>query len=69
MDVPELNNYLNFVRKNIRELEAQISALDGGNWNRNVRGDYDKEMLYSGLQNARSNLQSLLKRNYECESK
>lgn len=69
MDVQELNNYLNFVRKNIRELEAQISALDGGNWNRNVRGDYDKEMLYSGLQNARSNLQSLLKRNYECESK
>lgn len=67
MEVTELNNYLNFVRNSISELEAQINALDGGNWNKYVRGDYDKEMLYSGLQNIRSSFQSLLKRDYECE--
>lgn len=69
MEVGELNNYLDFVRKSITDLEAQINVLDGGNWSRNVRGDYDKEMLYSGLQNIRNSFQSLLKRNYECESK
>lgn len=69
MEVGELNNYLDFVRKSITDLEAQIKVLDGGNWSRNVRGDYDKEMLYSGLQTILSNFRSLLKREYECESK
>lgn len=49
----ELNNYLDFVRKSIKELDIQIKALDGGDWNRNIRGDYDKGMLYSGLLNIR----------------
>lgn len=63
----ELDKFIKFVREKISELDAQISALDGGNWNRNVRGDYDKEMLYSGLERARSDFWSLLKRDYECE--
>lgn len=67
MEVGELNNYLNFVRKNIEELKTQIKALDGGDWIRNVRGDYDKEVLYSGLQEILSKYRNLLKRDYECE--
>ena len=67
MEVGELNNYLNFVRKNIEELKTQIKALDGGDWIRNVRGDYDKEVLYSGLQEILSRYRNLLKRDYECE--
>lgn len=67
MEVAELNNYLNFVRKNIEELEAQIKVLDGGNWSRNVRGDYDKEILYSNLQEILSRYRHLLKREYYCE--
>lgn len=67
MEVGELNNYLNFVRKNIEELKNLIKALDGGDWIRNVRGDYDKEVLYSGLQEILSKYRNLLKRDYECE--
>ena len=67
MEVGELNNYLNFVRKNIEELKTQIKALDGGDWIRNVRGDYDKEVLYSGLQEILSRYRNLLKRDYDCE--
>ena len=67
MEVAELNNYLNFVRRNIGELEAQINILDGGNWNKNVRGDYDKEILYSNLQEILSRYRNLLRRNYYCE--
>lgn len=67
MEVAELNNYLNFARKNIEELEAQIKVLDGGNWSRNVRGDYDKEILYSNLQEILSRYRHLLKRDYYCE--
>mgnify|MGYP005903874111 CR=1 FL=1 len=64
----EPNNYLDFVRKSIKELDIQINALDGGNWNRNIRGDYDKEMLYSGLLNIRKYFRSLLRRDYDCEN-
>lgn len=64
----ELNNYLDFVRKSIKELDIQINALDGGDWNRNIRGDYDKEMLYSGLLNIRNYFRSLLQRDYSCEN-
>lgn len=67
MEVAELNNYLNFVRQKITELEAQINALDGGNWNKNVRGNYDKEMLYSNLQEILSRFRNLLRRSYDCE--
>ena len=67
MEVGELNNYLNFVRKNIEELKNLIKALDGGDWIRNVSGDYDKEVLYSGLQEILSKYRNLLKRDYECE--
>lgn len=67
MEVGELNNYLNFVRKNIEELKTQIKVLDGGDWIRNVRGDYDKEVLYSSLQEILSKYRNLLKRDYECE--
>lgn len=67
MEVAELNNYLNFVRKNIEELEAQIKVLEGGNWSKNVRGDYDKEILYSNLQEILSRYRNLLKRDYYCE--
>lgn len=67
MEVAELNNYLNFVRKNIAELEAQIKQLDGGNWSQNVRNDYDKEILYSNLQEILSRYRHLLKRDYYCE--
>lgn len=67
MEVAELNNYLNFVRKNIAELEAQIKQLDGGNWSQNVRNDYDKEILYSNLQEILSRYRNLLKRDYYCE--
>lgn len=67
MEQGELDKFIKFVREKISELDAQISALDGGNWNRNVRGDYDKAMLYSGLERARSDFWSLLKRDYECE--
>lgn len=67
MEVGELNNYLNFVRKNIEELEAQIKVLEGGNWSKNVRGDYDKEILYSNLQEILSRYRNLLKRDYYCE--
>lgn len=49
MEVAELNNYLAFVRRSIQDLENQIKALDSGNWIKNVRGDYDKEMIYSNL--------------------
>lgn len=64
----ELNNYLDFVRKSIKELDIQIKALDGGDWNRNIRGDYDKEMLYSGLLNICKYFRSLLRRDYDCEN-
>lgn len=67
MEVAELNNYLNFVKKSIEELEAQIKVLDGDNWNKNIRGDYDKEMLYSNLREILSRYRSLLKRDYYCE--
>lgn len=67
MKIAELNNYLNFVKKSIEELEAQIKVLDGGNWNKNIRGDYDKEMLYSNLREILSRYRSLLKRDYYCE--
>lgn len=67
MEVGELNNYLDFVRKSITDLEAQIKVLDGGNWSRNVRGDYDKEMLYSNLKEILSRYQNLLRRDYDCE--
>lgn len=67
MEVAELNNYLNFVRKNIEELEAQIKVLESGNWSKNVRGDYDKEILYSNLQEILSRYRNLLKRDYYCE--
>ena len=67
MEVGELNNYLNFVRKNIEELKNLIKALDGGDWIRNVRGGYDKEVLYAGLQEILSKYRNLLKRDYECE--
>lgn len=64
----ELNDYLAFVRKNISELEDQIKVLDGGNWSKNVRGDYDKEMLYSSFQDILSRFKSTLRRDYDCES-
>lgn len=67
MEKGELNNYLEYVRKSIKELDAQIYVLDGGNWNKNIRGDYDKEMLYSALQNIRTNFRNLLRREFECE--
>lgn len=67
MQKEELDNYIKFVREKVSELDTQIQVLDGGNWSRNIRGDYDKEMLYSGLLRARSDFQSLLKRDYECE--
>lgn len=67
MDIAELNSYLNFVRKSISDLKEQINILEGGNWNRNVRGDYDKEILYSNLKEILTRYQNLLRRNYECE--
>lgn len=67
MDVSELNNYLNYVRESIAKLEAQIKTLDAGNWNKNVRGDYDKEILYSNLQEILSRYRNLLRRDYYCE--
>lgn len=67
MDIAELNSYLNFVRKSISDLKEQINVLEGGNWNRNVRGDYDKEILYSNLKEILTRYQNLLRRNYECE--
>lgn len=67
MEVAELNIYLNIARKNIKELEAQIKVLDGGNWNLNVRGDDDKEILYSNLQEILSKYRHILKRDYYCE--
>lgn len=67
MEVVELNNYLNFVRKSISELETQITTLDGGNWIKNVRGDYDKEMLYSSLHEILSRYRNLLRKDYSCE--
>lgn len=67
MEVAELNIYLNIARKNIKELEAQIKVLDGGNWSLNVRGDYDKEILYSNLQEILSKYRHILKRDYYCE--
>lgn len=67
MEVAELNIYLNIARKNIKELKAQIKVLDGGNWSLNVRGDYDKEILYSNLQEILSKYRHILKRDYYCE--
>lgn len=67
MEVAELNNCLVFVRKNIKDLEDQIKALDGDNWSKNVRGDYDKEMIYSNLQNILSRYRSMLRKDYDCE--
>ncbi len=69
MEVGELNNYLIFVRKDIEELKTQIKALDGGDRIRNVRGEYDKEVLYSSLQEISSRYRNLLKRDYECEKR
>lgn len=67
MERCELNNYLVFIRKNISELENLINAMEGGNWSRNIRGDYDKEMLYINLKEILSRYRNLLRRDYECE--
>lgn len=67
MEVAELNNYLAFVRRSIQDLENQIKALDSGNWIKNVRGDYDKEMIYSNLQDILCRYRSMLRRDYDCE--
>lgn len=67
MELVELNNCLNYVRQSIAELEDRLKALDGGNWSKNVRGDYDKEILYSNLQEILSRYRTLLRRDYYCE--
>ena len=69
MEQGELNNYLTFVRKGIGELETQLKIMDRGDWGRNVRGDFDKEMIYSDFQNILSRFKSLLRRDYDCEKR
>lgn len=67
MEKRELKDHLEFVRKSINELDRKISAMDKGNPSRNIRDDFDMETIYWQYVRLRSGLQSLLRRDYDCE--
>lgn len=68
MERIELAVFLDFIREKTTALDAQIKIMEGDNWNKTVRGDDDKEVLYWGLHNLRNSYQNLLRREYRYES-
>lgn len=67
MNKPELYSELDFVRTQIQIFKKEADKLENGNWKKNISNDFDKEKLWSHYKKIISDLEGLLKYNYDAE--